>query len=167
MNLNQISNGEPVLIDANIILYAIRNASVQCIQLLRRCSQGQVIGIITTHIVAEVTHRLMMAEARENGWITAANPTRQLSQQPERVKMLVRYEQAVRSLLAMGLQFEPIEKEDIITALRVQREAGLLTNDALLVAVAQRMRVTALASADQSFANVLGLLHYAPDDVET
>lgn len=167
MKLKEIPKDEVVLIDANIVLYAIRHASDQCAKLLRRCAEQQVIGILTSHIIAEVMHRLMMAEARENGWISGPNPAKQLSQQPDIVKRLVRYEQAVQSLLAMGLHFEEVTKEDLVTALRVQRETGLLTNDALLVAVAQRVRATSIVSADQAFARVQGMLIYIPDDLET
>lgn len=142
MTLDQIPKNDIVLIDANIILYALRDKSAQCKRLIRRCVEREIFSVITSHILAEVTHRLMMVEAHENGWITGANPARQLSEQPERVKVLIRYEQAIKNLLAIGIRLEFLEKEDFITMMRVQRESGLLTNDALLVACAERLRGT-------------------------
>ena len=166
MILNQVQKDSIVLVDANIILYAIRNKSDQCKDIIRRCAEREVYGVITPHIIAEVMHRLMIAEARENGWIAGANPAKRLSEQPERVKMLFRYEQAVKNLLATGMRCEPVEREDILSSLRVQRESGLLTNDALLVAVSERLRIQAIASADNTFAQVRGVILYSPDDLE-
>ncbi len=81
--------------------------------------------------------------------------------------MLFRYEQAIKSFFATGVRFEPVEKEDFITAMRIQRESGLLTNDALLVAISERLCIQAIASADKTFAQVRGVILYSPDDLET
>lgn len=166
MTLAQVPKGDILLIDANIFIYAALGKSRQCERLVERCAAGEVFATITSHILAEVTHRLMMAEARENGWIGRSNPARNLAEQPERIKTLSRYENSVKSLLAMGMRFEPVEKGDFIAALRVQREWGLLTNDALFIAVAERLRIQAIASADKTFAQVRGLILYSPDDLE-
>ncbi len=165
MRLNDLQNNEIVLIDANIIIYALSGKSEQCIHLIRRIAAGDVTGVIGAPAVAEVAHRLMVAEARENGWISEANPTKQLSKNPERVKRLFRYEQAITSLLATGIRFEPVEKEDFIAAMKIGRQYGLLTNDALLLAVGERLRIQAIATADTAFAPVRGVVMYSPDDL--
>jgi predicted nucleic acid-binding protein len=48
---------------------------------------------------------------------------------------------------------------------RIQRETGLLTNDALLLAVARRLNVETVASADRAIARAPGFAVYAPGDV--
>jgi predicted nucleic acid-binding protein len=108
----------------------------------------------------------MLAEACENGWIRGANPARRLAKQPDRVKLLTRYVQAIKNLLATGIRLKHVEKQDFYTMLRVQHETGLLTNDALLVACAERLRVQAYASANQQLVNVQGFLLYLPDDLK-
>jgi predicted nucleic acid-binding protein len=165
MNLDQVGSGEAVLIDANIVLYAIQEASSQCKRLLSRCAAEEVRGILPVHVLAEVTHRLMLAEAQDYRWIKGANPARRLAAQPERIKSLTRYESLVRDLMGIGLLLEPVHREDILTALAISRQAGLLTNDALLAAVGQRLRVLAVASADRQFSRVQGLILYSPDDL--
>jgi predicted nucleic acid-binding protein len=165
MTLSSIRENDVVLVDANIIVYYIRGVSDQCGQLIRRCTEREVYGVITTHTVAEVMHQLMLAEARENGWITGSNPARQLSGQPERVRRLSRYELAIKSLLSTGLNLELILKEDILTSMKMQRQTGLLTNDALLLAVADRLRIHSIASADKAFKKVHGIALYTPDDL--
>lgn len=166
MNLNSIPSGEIVVIDAYVILYAIQKASAQCKRLLERVAKEEVVGILPLHTLAGVTHQLMMAEAYDNQWITAPHLARQLRQQPDRVRALIRYEGMVRDLLSLGLNLESLQREDFLSAIMVQRQAGLLTNEALLVAVGQRVRAQAIASANLSFGRVQGMLLYSPDDVE-
>ena len=121
--------------------------------------------MLPVHVLAEIMHNLMTAEARENGWIKSPNPARQLAAQPELVKKLMRYEDFVRDILTIGFQLESLTHEDFLTAMTVQRRFGLLTNDALSVALALRLRVKSFASADKAFSRVQGLLVYAPEDL--
>jgi predicted nucleic acid-binding protein len=167
MNLNDIRTDSSVLLDANIFIYALQKLSKQCERLLIRCSSGEILGIAPLHVLAEVMHRMMITEARDNNWISGSNPSKSLSANPDRVRSLVRYESYMRDILIMGFQLEPLEREDFITAIGVQRKAGLLTNDALLVAVGERLRVTSIASADQVFSKVQGIIHYSPTDLES
>ena len=165
MNLLKIPAGQPVLIDTNIFIYANQKASGQCIKLLERCAGNEVLGILPTHILAEIMHVLMLAEARDIGIIKGSNPARQLTENPQVVKSLNRYESLIRDLLAFGLQLESLQREDFITAMSLQRQYGLLTNDALFLAIATRLRVTAIISSDAVFKNVQGIIHYSPDDI--
>jgi predicted nucleic acid-binding protein len=167
MKLHHIPQHQSVLLDANILLYASQRASRQCVRLLERCAQDEVIGILPMHTLAEVMHLLMIAEARDLGLVRGPNPARQLSEQPSRVKSLSRYESAVRDLLSIGLVMEPLVREDFITAMSMQRQFGLLTNDALFAALGSRLRVTSIVSADAVFRDVRGFLLYEPDDLES
>jgi predicted nucleic acid-binding protein len=55
---------------------------------------------------------------------------------------------------------------DILEAMRIQKEAGLLTNDALLLAVARRLNCEAVASADKAIAQAPSFRVFCPADVE-
>jgi len=55
---------------------------------------------------------------------------------------------------------------DIVEAMSIQREFGLLTNDSLLVAVARRINCESIASADKLFAGLRGLTVYEPSDIK-
>ena len=165
MNLNLLKRGEIVLLDANILIYAIQQQSVQCKNLLMRCAEDEISCIIPAHILAEVMHILMIAEAKDNAWIIGPNPARQLSEKPDRVKALSRYESLIKDILALNLTIASLEQEDFPAAMRVQRETGLMTNDALLVAVADRLRVQAIASADKLLLAAKGKMIYVPTDL--
>jgi predicted nucleic acid-binding protein len=69
MNLESIQRGETIIIDANILIYAIQQESKQCKKFLMRCAGDEIPGVLPLHILAEVMHILMISEARENGWI--------------------------------------------------------------------------------------------------
>ncbi len=155
-----------VVIDANIILYAVQQASQQCKRLLLRYADDDVRGLLPTHILAEVVHRLMIAEARDNGWVKGPNPARQLAAKPDLVKRLFRYEELVQDILTIGFQIEPVREEDFLDAMMMQRRFGLLTDDALSVAITRRLGVKVFASADKALTQVQGLHVYAPDDLE-
>ncbi|MDH7513474.1 MAG: type II toxin-antitoxin system VapC family toxin [Clostridiales bacterium] len=165
MTLAEIPEGEGVAIDTNILVYANQGQSDECIKFLRRCACGDLHGIVPLPMVAELVHALMLIEARENNWIERQNPSRALAGRPDLIRRLVRYEIQVREFFGIGLRIEPAQGADVLEALRVQREVGLLTNDALLLAVARRLNCISVASADKTIAAAPGFTFYAPGDV--
>lgn len=165
MNLGMINSGDSVIIDSNIIIYAIQKESEQCKELLLKCAEEEINGILPVHVLAEIMHILMISEARDNGWITGSNPAKQLSEKPDRIRQLLRYENLMKDLMSINLNIITLEQEDFLTTMRIQREFGLLTNDALLVAVSERLRVQAIASADKRFGSVKGKIIYSPEDI--
>jgi predicted nucleic acid-binding protein len=165
MKLAKIPDGEWVAIDTNILIYANQGQSADCIEFLRRCASGALQGLVPLPMVAELVHALMLIEARENKWIGRQNPSRALASRPDLVRRLIRYQTQVREFFGMGLRIEPALAADILEALRIQREAGLLTNDALLLAVARRLNCSVIASADKRISSAPGFSVYAPSDV--
>ena len=166
MTLAQIPDGEWVVIDTNVLIYANQGQSADCTGFLRRCASGALQGIVPLPMVAELVHALMLIEARENKWIGKQNPSRTLASRPDLVRRLIRYETQVREFFGIGLRIEPILAADILEVPSIQREAGLLTNDALLLAVARRLNCGAIASADKAIASAPGFAVYAPSDIQ-
>ncbi len=165
MKLAEIRAGEWVVIDTNILVYTNQRKSRECVEFLGRCAAGELRGIVPVPMVAELVHALMLIEARENGLIERANPSRSLAERPDLVRRLTRYEAQVREFFGIGLRIEPAIAPDIFEAVRIQREAGLLTNDALLLATARRLNIEAVATADKAIARASGFTVYAPGDV--
>jgi len=164
MNLTAIPNGERVLIDANVLIYARRGTSAQCQGLLSRCVKRDVVGVVTSIAIAEFCHRRMMQEAQSRG-LSASNPAKALGQNPSLIRQLSQYAQDVEDLLAGDFAILDIAPADFATALQVQRQYGLLTNDSLNLAVMQRASITAFATADAQFDAVSGISVYKPDDL--
>jgi predicted nucleic acid-binding protein len=164
MNLEDIPNGSRIFVDANIILYALDQKSPSCRRFLARCEAGAIDGIISTITIAEVAHRRMVEEARANG-LAGSNPARALARRPDLVRQLRVYAEDVRDLLAGDLTIETVQTEDFEAALELQRKHGLLTNDSLNLAVAKRLGVQGIATADANFDAIQGLIVYKPQEI--
>lgn len=164
MNIEDIRNGTRVFIDANVLIYGIRRSSRQCLDLLTRCSDGGVEGIVSTNIIAEFCHRRMMEEAKSKG-LVGSNPARALSERREMIRQLSAYSEEVRDLLGGGLFVEAVQPEDFHLALEFQQQFSLLTIDSLNLAVARRLGVSEIATADRGFDAAQGFIVYKPTDI--
>lgn len=164
MNLEDIVGGSTVLVDTNVLLYARNSRSRQCRHLLQRCEQGAVIGVVTLVTMAEFSHRFMVQEAQGNR-LVGSNPARTLSEHPELVRQLSAYTEGVRNLLDGALTVAEWHSQDLLVALELQKQYGLLTNDSLNLAIARRYGIKEIATADKSFDAVQGLIVYKPQDV--
>jgi len=164
MNLRDIVNGSTVLIDTNVLLYARNHRSPQCRELLLRCEQGAVNGVVTLPVLAEFSHRCIVQEAHGNG-LVGSNPARTLSKRPEFVRQLSAYAESVRDLLDSSLIVAEWHAQDFHVALELQKQYGLLTNDSLNLAVARRHGIKDIVTTDKSFDNVPGVIIYKPEDI--
>src|SRR5207245_629947 len=113
-----------------------------------RIENQDVLGFTSTHLLTELAHRLMMLEAATlPGW----KPTKvkqRLLQQPAALSNLSRFQAAVDTVLQSRLQVLTIAPSLVRTATRISPSSGLLSNDALVVAVMQANGLTNLASND-------------------
>ncbi|HWR89408.1 MAG TPA: type II toxin-antitoxin system VapC family toxin [Dissulfurispiraceae bacterium] len=166
MNLDDIQGGSLCVIDSNILLYAEQGVSHQAQRLLRRCAGGELSGILPQTVWQEVTHKLMMAEAVMKRIITGSNPAARLAGKPEAVRSLSLYRAKVQALIDLGLGFEVCTLDDLTTTgFRLQEKYGLLTNDAVVLAVAIRLKADALVSGDKAFQPVTEVPIHSPTDM--
>lgn len=155
MNLDDIQSGSLCVIDTNILLYAEQGISAQAQRLLRRCSTGELVGVLPQTVWQELVHKLMLAEAMMLGKITGPNPARQLAGKPDVVQSLSIYRKKVNALQSLGLGFEPCTQKDLLEdAFALQRKYGLLTNDSVVLAAALRLKAEILVSSDLAFQKI-------------
>ncbi len=98
----------------------------------------------------------------ENGVLKPDKPLPLKEQHPATLQGLSRFQNAVDSILHSHIQVLTISPPLVGTAARLSRQFGLLTNDALIVAVMQDQGLTNIASLDADFDRVSGLTRYAP-----
>jgi predicted nucleic acid-binding protein len=114
----------------------------------------------------ELSHKLMLAEAVMPGKVSGPNLAKGLSPQPDVVKGLGLCRDKVRSLVRLGLGFEPCTREDTPdTAFGFQEKYGLLTNHSVILAAASRVKADVLATANRAFENFTELTIAMPSDV--
>jgi len=164
MTLADIHNGARVLLDTNVLIYARRGISPQCRALLKRCQGKAVQGVITPFIMAEFCHRRMMQEAQGRGF-AGSNPARALAERPEMIRSLTVYVEDTRALLSGELDLAQTQPEDFLEALLLQKLHGLMTIDAINLAVAKRLGIHEIATADVNFDAIQGLIVYKPPDL--
>jgi predicted nucleic acid-binding protein len=157
--------GDAVLVDANTLTYHFEPHAVwgpPCADVLQRIENRELAGFTSTHALSEVSHRLMTIQASSLfGWSFAGIGNR-LRTQPAEVRKLTAFRQAIDRILQSNFQVLIITPIMLATAAALSQQIGLLTNDALIVAVMQAHGLSKIASHDTDFDRVPGLIRYAP-----
>ena len=157
--------GDAVFVDANALTYHFEPHAVwgpPCADLLQRIENGELAGVTSTHALSEVSHRLMTIQASALfGWPFAGIGNR-LRTHPAEVWKLTAFRQAIDRVLQSNLQVLTITPAMLATAVALCQQLGLLSNDALIVAVMQAHGLSKIASNDSDFDRVPGITRYAP-----
>jgi len=93
---------------------------------------------------------------------TALRIAKRLGKNPGEVQKLTAFRQAIREAPVFGIAVLTIPADLLDAAAGISQASGLLTNDALIVAVMQANNLTNLASNDADCDRVPGLTRYAP-----
>ena len=160
-----LAQGDTVFPDANTLVYhftADPLVGIACSDLLIRIKRHEISGYTSTHILSELARRLMTIEAMNvYGW-PAAGIAQRLRRHPAEVQKLTTFRQAIQQVSHFSLQILQIHPSLIDIAAGISQQTGLLSNDALIVAVMQANGLTNLASNDGDFDRVSALTRYAP-----
>jgi predicted nucleic acid-binding protein len=153
------------MIDANVLVYASARLSLECEDFLRRCSREEVFGVCLIQSLNDATHILMLGEAENKGIITDSKRVRQLKENPDAIKGLTEYWAATEKLLRLNLTLVPLDEPVVRRAHPERVDAGLMTNDSMIVASMRHLGIRALAARDADFERVIGIDVFRPGDV--
>ncbi|MGO9112833.1 MAG: type II toxin-antitoxin system VapC family toxin [Thermoguttaceae bacterium] len=160
-----IPSGAAVFIDANSIIYHFVSEptyGAASTKLLERLESNEIEGWLTPHILAEASHRLMTIEACSLfGWPYQGIAAR-LQKHPQHLAKLTRFRQALGDINRLGLQVISVATSHVLQAAEISQQHGLLTNDAISIAVMQSQGLTNLASNDSDFDRIVGISRFAP-----
>jgi predicted nucleic acid-binding protein len=165
VDIKLLPNGEAALIDANIFIYHLSGLSAECTSLLNRIARGEVRGFVTTIIVAETLHRLMMTEAVAKGLISKSKILKKLKDDPEIVKGLTDYISTVETLIKLPVKVIEASVVDISNSHTLRRTYGLFVNDSISLACAQRYKIVNVATNDGDFSRVPTITVWEPTDI--
>jgi predicted nucleic acid-binding protein len=164
MILTDLADGESVFLDANILVYHFAPHPVHgqaCQELVCRVERQTLLGYTSTAVLSDVAHHLMTFEAAAVfGWTSKV--VQRLRHDPSTVQQLTKFHQAITEVPKVGIQILTIPEALIETATMLSKQTGLLSDDALILAVMQAHRLTRIASNDADFDRVPGLTRYAP-----
>jgi len=165
MTFDAIPAGASVFVDANPFLHYFANhprhgAIAQ--RLIDRIENQDVVGFTSTHVLLEVVHRLMTIEACQRFSWPVKGIAQRLRKHPAEVQQLVESRRAFDELSLAGLNVLAISHGDLSLAIDVGRQTGLLSADALIIALMRQNRLTNIASEDADFDRVPGITRYGP-----
>jgi predicted nucleic acid-binding protein len=165
MTFADVPANDSIFLDANTLVYHFTSHQVfgpPANQLLARIENQELSGYTSTHVLSEAAHRLMMIEAASlPGWKQAKVKLR-LMQQPSALQTLNQFRKAVESVLQSRIQTLTIAPFLVFSAAGISQQCGLLSSDALLIAIMQAHNLTNLASGDTDFDRVPGITRYGP-----
>lgn len=154
----QIRKSADVMLDANIVIYALFPQTSQhqsCKKLLERGARGDVQLHLVVNTVADVIHRTMVLEVLAQGpFQKSAEAVTYLKQNPQAVLKLTRYKTILHELKQVRINILPLTYRDLHVSKQYRDKYGLMTNDSLILAVMQREKIQYLATNDTDFQRV-------------
>jgi predicted nucleic acid-binding protein len=164
MTFADLVRGESVFLDANIFVYHFEPHAVfgpPCTDLLKRIELQELAGYTSTQVLNEVGHRLMTMEASVL-FTWPSKIVQRLKQNPASVQQLTKFRSALQKIPLLDIQILTIPPTLLDPAAAISQQTGLLSNDAMIMAVMQANGLTKLASSDADFDRLPGLTRYAP-----
>ena len=165
MTFDALQSGDSVFIDANIFIYHFNGISSECKSFLSRCSRKDIAGYSSAFVLAEVLHRLMIAEAIRKNYIRAKNPVKQLKKHPDIITKLSDYSADVATIHDMNVTILPLTEERIRDSKTLRKTVGVLTNDSLILAAMKHANLSKLATNDRDFDHIAWVNVYSPSDI--
>lgn len=165
MKFQDIPVGTDVFIDANPFIYYFGpdpRLGPDCERLLERIENQEIRGFTSAQVLSDVAHRLMTLEARAVFKWPMAGIVKKLRSHPSDVRRLSRYRQAIDEIALVGVQVVPVTGGLVSLAADVSTHTGLLSSDALIVAIMRHHGIAHLASRDADFDSVSGITRYSP-----
>lgn len=163
--LQNIPLGAHCFIDANILVYHhvfTPNLSDTCTDFLERVERGELVGVISSTAVAEAVHKVMLAEAMTLQGLPHKGLAHRLQSQPQLLATLSKHRDVLATVRGLNLQVEPISLNLLELAALLSPQHGLLTNDALTIAVMQRLQLRDLVTNDDNFDSIAGIQVWKP-----
>jgi predicted nucleic acid-binding protein len=165
VTFDNIPAGLAVFLDANCLVYDATfdpTYGPSCKRLLERIENKDLAGYTSATVLAEMAHRLMTIEVANRLSRPLTGMANWLRRHPSEVQQCKRHRQAIDEVAAIPLTILPVSGSLVSRAADLSIQFGLLTNDALIVAVMQDNGLNTLASLDADFDRVPGITRYAP-----
>jgi len=165
MTFLDLPAGASVYVDSNTFIYHFMphpQFGAACAALLQRAQAREFWAHTSSHALSEVAHRTMTLEAMSTlGW-AAKNIAPKLKRHATEVQSLTRFRLAIDKIPSLGVNVIPIDYSLVRAATTISQQLGLLSGDALVVAVMRAHGLSHLASHDADFDRVPGITRYSP-----
>jgi predicted nucleic acid-binding protein len=136
--------------------------TARCREFLERVATGDVLAFTSAGAVADALFKTMAIEVARRFVPSGTKVLSFLQNHPEVIGQLAHYPAAAEGLAKLPLQMLSSDWDLIRAAVRISGEDGLLTNDAMIVALMRRHQLTHLITNDDDFDRVPGLTVWKP-----
>jgi predicted nucleic acid-binding protein len=163
--LKDIPDGVVCFIDATIFYYHLINTpplSDDCLDLLARVGTGAINGVTLSVALAEATHKVMLAEVVRRHNVAPQGLISRLKKHPELLDNLTEHQQVVPLAQSLRVTIETITPDLLLRGAQLSPQHRLLTNDALTLAVIEKRAINHLATNDDDFDSIPGLIVCKP-----
>ncbi len=160
-----LPTGSVCFLDTNILYYHFVGnyaESPACSQLVERLVLGDLDAFCSFPVLADLVHKVMMAEAHAKMPTGKTGLSAQLRQAKSTVQQLTAFAQIPGQLKSIPLVVAPVGLEHLAAASAISRSEGLLTNDAIIVALMREHGIIHLATNDDDFDAVAGITVWKP-----
>ncbi|MGH9855971.1 MAG: type II toxin-antitoxin system VapC family toxin [Blastocatellia bacterium] len=158
--LKDIPDGAACFLDATIFYYHLVNTpplSDDCSDLLERVEAGVIQGVTSTVALAEAAHKVMLAEIVRLHNVSPQGLITRIKKHPELLGHLSEHKQVAALAETLQLTVEPLTLNFLKEGADLSPQQRLLTNDALLLAVVEKLGLSYLATNDDDFDSIPGL----------
>jgi predicted nucleic acid-binding protein len=109
-DLAALSPGTRIFIDANIFIYHFTQTplTAACTAFLQRVGAGDLHGVTSVVILAEVAHRLMILEAIRTQGLSSRTAVKKLKETPDLVRQLSHYKAATERIPSFNVTVAPV-----------------------------------------------------------
>jgi predicted nucleic acid-binding protein len=160
-----LPDGARCFVDANVFYYHFVNTppmSEPCTTFMERVANGTIEVHTSLHILADAVHKVMLTEAAMKFGRNRAGLVNWLQRNQHRISELSEFREAAVELRGMVLSLLPTDGALLEEGTTLSAQFGLLTNDALIVALMRRHGLTDLVTNDDDFDSVPGLTVWKP-----
>ena len=163
--LSDLPDGTSCFVDANILCYHIVQTpplSDVCTQFIKRIERGAVSASTSATVVAEAIHKVMLAEAIQQYKLDHRGLAHRLQRQRELIAGLSAHRQVPALIRALSLHVEPVTLDILERAATISTDYRLLTNDAVTIAIMEKLGLSHLATNDDNFDSAPSLSIWKP-----
>jgi uncharacterized protein len=164
-SLKDIPDGVTCFLDATIFYYHLVNTpplSDDCSDLLIRIGTGTVNALTSAVVLAEVTHKVMLAEIVRQHSVPVQGLIARIKKHPHLLDDLTEHLQVIALAQALKITIMPITMDLLHRGAELSPQLRLLTNDSLTLAVMEKVGVNVLATNDDDFDSIPQLTVYKP-----
>jgi len=166
MFLSDLETGTSIFVDANIFIYHFSKRSKfnpASTNFLEHIEKRDIIGVTSTSVVQEATHRMMIMEAAAILVdIKVKDYVKYLKAQPDIVKKLVNHQIIPEKIASFNLEIISADVNTIVRSQQMKKRYGFLSNHALSLQIMEDLKINNLASNDSDFERVNFIKLYKP-----